>query len=141
MAEAFFNTGAAGDKILSSEFSSKSAGTATVNGLPASENSIIVLNNSWGINLSNHRSRSLDQHMLEDAFLILTMTRSHKISIVRAFPHLASRVATLKEYVGSNEGTDISDPYGMDADSYLNCAHEIKTAVNALIAKLKNYYN
>ena len=140
MAEAFFNTAISGDSRLSGRFSAISAGIAALSGQPASINSLKVLEADWGIDLSCHRSKGLSPGRVRDAFLILTMTRSHKAALLSAFPELGSKVFTLKEYAGATGDIDVKDPYGMPAETYRKCAKEIKDAVDKLVEKLKEYY-
>lgn len=153
MAEAFFNSAVKASKELSNEFSASSAGISAVNGLPASENSICVLRDNWGIDLTSHRSRAISEDEIKDAFLIFTMTNNHKNMLQAAFPHTKSKVYTLKEFVQQkkqygSEGAsspvndiDITDPFGKPLEVYQECASEIKAAVDALIERLKKYYS
>jgi len=139
MAEAFFKAAAASDSLLSNNFTAASAGVAAFDGLPASENSMSVLRDFWGIDLKSHRSRSLTPDEAKSAFLVLTMTSGHKDMLVSAFPELRPKVYTLKEYAGCYPDTDISDPFGQSAEVYKKCAEEIKSAVDRMIEKLKGY--
>lgn len=50
-----------------------------------------------GLDLSRHRSRSLDDAMLDGADLIVTMAREHSRAVVAMQPDAFSRVATLGE--------------------------------------------
>jgi protein-tyrosine phosphatase len=137
MAEAFFNSVIKEDCKLAGRFSASSAGIAAINGMPASENSIYVMKEHWGIHLDLHRSRSVTVEDIDNAFLILTMTRHHKDALIRAFPHYRSKIHTLKEYVTEGKGTDITDPFGMSEDVYRKCAAEIKAAVDMLAEKFR----
>lgn len=139
MAEALFNTACASSSCLSKNFSAASAGISALNGQRASNNSITVLNDIWGIDLNYHRSKNLTVNEAKNAFLILTMTQGHKNAIISALPELAPKVYTLKKFVGINTGTDICDPFGMSVDVYKKCAREIKSAVERLVKKLEDY--
>lgn len=91
MAEAYI-------KKVTGESSFQSAGITAIEGLPASENSIRILE-SIQIDLNNHRSQRINKDNLEKADLILTMTLSHKQRILQVFPHLHNKTYTLKEYI------------------------------------------
>jgi len=54
----------------------KSAGTGAIDGCPASENSIKILD-ELGINLRTHRSQKLTSSLLEWSDLVIAMTHSH----------------------------------------------------------------
>lgn len=51
-----------------------------------------------GLDLDGHRSRRLDDEMLADHDLILTMERRHSRELVAAHPELAARVFTVKQF-------------------------------------------
>jgi protein-tyrosine phosphatase len=147
MAEAFLRVAIENDSELSSNYIAASAGLAAYEGGPASENSIKVLRNHWGIDISSHKAKVLTPDNIRESYLILTMTRNHKEAINSKLPQFKSKVYTLKEYVSDSsemaEGQknsyeiDISDPYGMPLHIYKLCADEIKAAVDKLVNLLK----
>ena len=113
-----------------------SAGLITVDGLEASEYSIEALNDR-GIDIREHRSRRLTVNMIEEADLILTMTRAHKIAVTMKSEKAIGQTYTLKEYVDDTElEMDSADPFGMDMDAYLYCAEEISKALDLVINKI-----
>lgn len=111
-----------------------SAGIAAIPGSRASLNAIRVMQKR-GIDLSGHRARRLDEDMLKQADLLLTMTEGHKIAIQAAEPAVWNKIYTLKEYAGL-EGMDIRDPYGGSEADYESCLSEIEKALVILISKL-----
>lgn len=137
MAEAFFNNLIKNDTTLSKTFSASSAGIAALDGQPASENSICVLNNDWGLDLSLHRSKGIRLADVNNAFLILTMTENHKELLISRFPHIKLKTYTLKEYIKDKNSTDITDPYCMPEDVYRLCASEIRSSIDTLLKLLK----
>lgn len=113
-----------------------SAGLMTVDGLKASEYSIGALNDR-GVDLREHRSRRLTVEMIEEADLILTMTKAHKIAVTMMSEKAIGKTYTLKEYADDiDEEMDIADPFGMDMDVYLYCAEEISKALDVMINKI-----
>ena len=63
-----------------------SAGVAARPGEPVSENSVLALK-KVGIDISEHRSQSLTQRMLDEALAVICMTESHRAMIqVQAEP-------------------------------------------------------
>lgn len=82
-----------------------------------------------------HTSKPLDAEDMQWAELILTMTRSHKMTILQAYPEAAAKLYTLKEFAdGSTE--DISDPYGGPLALYEQTFQELKLLVEKLIKKV-----
>jgi protein-tyrosine phosphatase len=147
MAEALLRSAIDGNAGLHANYTVASAGLAAFEGDAASENSIKVLKDFWGIDISSHRARMLTLDDISESYLILTMTRSHKEAIISKFPQFKSKVYTLKEYISDshgiaekqkgNQGLDISDPYGMPLHVYKLCAEEIKDAVDKLVNLLE----
>lgn len=147
MAEGIFNHLTGRDSSIAGRFRAVSAGIAAFSGQPASDCAVQVLKEEWDIDIGSHSSRMAEPELLESASLILAMTRAHKNAIVSAYPHLAPRVFTLKEYTCESEAPqfikeynytlDISDPFGMSVNVYRLCAREIRNEVEKLIVKLK----
>jgi protein-tyrosine phosphatase len=79
-----------------------SAGTAVFREDTASRHAIKVMGER-GIDLSGHRSKPVNERVLEQADLILTMTQNHKRTVLDIAPHLKGKVFTLKEYVLEKE--------------------------------------
>lgn len=127
-------------------FSARSAGLAAFGGDTASQNSIKILNDEWGIDISGHRAKKLDGSLVSESDLILTMTREQKRIILSLFPETKNKVFTLKEFImdvqpdssidNYNFSLDIMDPYGMDIRIYKKCAYEIRNAIIRLVEKL-----
>ena len=148
MAEGFLRHALSQDPELGSRYEVASAGVDACEGDPASEASIQSLREGWGIDIRSHRARYLELDDILDAYLILTMSRSHKNRILSMFPGASAKTFTLKEFTAEkpadpacrdyNYTLDISDPYGMPAKVYSQCASEIKEAVDRLVSRLKN---
>jgi len=136
-----------GNEIPRGEYEVESRGIFAVDGDKASENSIIVMNSMFGIDVSSHRAKRLTEKDVAESQLILTMTQAHKSAIIASFPQAENKVFTLKEYAameGKNVRTgwhaisslDIRDPYGGSLEDYRECAAEINEAVKKVIDKL-----
>lgn len=111
-----------------------SAGTATVAGLPASIGAMDAMQH-FGLSIDDHASRPLNQYLLEDADLVLTMTAGHKQAILNFMPEAADKVFTLGEFAGSNE--EIPDPFGSSAEEYIRCAKALEALILAAAEKCK----
>lgn len=78
-----------------------------------------------GIDLTGHRSRLVNDAMVEEADLVLTMTSRHRDQLQESLPHLKDKIYTLAEYAGQPEA-EISDPYGQDVEAYQRTLQQIK---------------
>lgn len=130
-----------------------SAGLAVSKDTLPSTNAVLAMKDSMGIDITKHRAHVLSQAEVEDAFLVLTMTKSHKNYILSMFPEANQKVYALKEYAynmsedtdtdnGSVNGiyefsSDIVDPYGGSLHIYKLCAQEIALAIKKIVEKLK----
>jgi protein-tyrosine-phosphatase len=108
------------------EFRAASAGVWTADGRPATEIAIMVMA-ELGIDIREHRSRLVTEKIVENAALILTMTRGHAEAIRAEFPEHKHRVFLLSEMVGY--GYDIEDPVGGTLLDYEETAQEIEALI------------
>lgn len=133
-------------------YEAMSAGLAVSKEVLPSINAVLAMKDFPGIDITKHRTHILSQADVEGAFLVLTMTQSHKHYILSMFPGAYDKVFTLKEYAYditeyidmSSRGDiqafspDIADPFGSSLWSYKLCAQEIAHAIEKLVEKLKN---
>ncbi len=99
-----------------------SAGVYAQDGLPAAQNTLVVLR-LRGIDWSGHRSQGINKQLLEKFGLILTMEQGHKEALQAAFPIFGPRINLLTEMVA--EYHDIVDPIGKPLIEYEDTAREI----------------
>lgn len=106
-----------------------SAGTAAIDGEPASELTIATAE-QMGIDLSQHRSRLLTAHLAQAADMLVAMTRGHATTISASYqPGVPPRLLC-----GYNK--DIVDPIGGDLAIYQQCAATIREHMTTLVAEL-----
>lgn len=86
-----------------------SAGTWTVDNVPATEKAVDVLR-AKGLDLTEHRSTDVTSLDLQNYDLILTMESGHKESLIAENQNISDRIYLLSEMVDSNY--DIPDPIG-----------------------------
>lgn len=113
--------------------SAGSAGTAAVDGVPATPHAISALR-ARGLDLTAHRSRPVSPQTLAGVDLILTMTGRHKSQILMFWPHLSDRVYTIAEYAGS--GQDVPDPFGGTLADYDQTAATLEDLLRAVVARI-----
>ena len=123
MAAAFFN-----HMNPDSCFTAHSAGLAADAGRPATPQAIAVLQELYGLDLSDHRARGVTADLLDQASLVLTMTSPQQQVLHQAVPDLAGKIMTLAEAAGLDD-CDVLDPYGGDAGHYQQTASELAELV------------
>lgn len=119
---------------LSAEYQAISAGLFAADGWPASPEALEVME-EYGIDLSRHRSRPLDQDLVEEADLILVMTRGHYSQVIERYQSSRDKTFILSEWAGC-QGQEISDPFGMGKESYKKSAEQIRSMLERVIKKL-----
>jgi protein-tyrosine-phosphatase len=112
----------------------KSAGIYANPGDVASENAILAIK-EMNLDLSCHISRRLTFELLMESDLVLTMTNSHKSSILSLFPSFKGKVFTLFEYIGENG--EVEDPYGRNIVNYRETAVQLKNVIEKILCKIK----
>ena len=93
-----------------------------------------VLEKVYGIEDSDkHRARLVDDDLVADSDLIITMTDAHQQALEEAYPEAADKTFPLKELAYGEDGLDgsldIEDPYRGDDEDYERCAAEIEKAL------------
>lgn len=79
-----------------------SAGLNAFPGAAASREACSVLKEK-GIDVSGHRARQLNEEMVRQADLILTMTAAQKRRLLELFPEAARKIFVLKEFAGAGD--------------------------------------
>lgn len=116
---------------LDEEWNIQSAGVSAISGSRINENAKIVMD-EISIDTSAHRSKNIKEIELNRQNLILTMTRKHSRVLILNHPCTADTIFTLKEYTGSEDGKDISDPFGRSVDFYRKTRKEIEAELKKL---------
>jgi len=107
-----------------------SAGIAAEGHNPASREAVLVMQEQ-GLDLSQHLSQQVTDHMLENSTLILALTDRHRRILLDARPDLKDRIYLLRM-----DGEDINDPIGGPIEDYRNCAEQIRNHLNAWVDEL-----
>ena len=112
-----------------------SAGLAAERGLPVSpeaKEALAVV----GINLEDHRSRQLDEKMIKDAEIVLTMTATQRDLLRIYYPDMAEKIFTICEFIGMEE--DIKDPYSGPLEIYQETAEILISIMPYIFKNLTN---
>lgn len=121
MAEGIFNKITENDKNITCS----SAGMSFCNGDAVSENSVIVCK-EIGIDISKHRSKSINHDDVNNYDIFAVMTENHAQTLIMA------GIPDEKIYI-----MGISDPFGGSVEVYRNCRDEIQKACEKLYQKIK----
>jgi protein-tyrosine phosphatase len=111
----------------------ESAGTWAREGDPAAAKSQKVMQER-GMNLDQHRSRSVSLELLGSFNLILVMERGHKEALQVEFPNLGGRIFLVSEMAGQQR--DIRDPYLGTLADYQETACELERLIDAGFEKI-----
>lgn len=135
MAKVIFNSIATAKGL---DMIADSAGVATIEGLPASENAMRAVA-EIGLDLSTHRTRPLMNLNLNEYKYFVALNDDH-LSILRSIGIPDSMLRLLRRAPNVDDIYDIRqgivDPYGGDLNTYRKCRDEIIGAVKALIPTL-----
>ena len=111
-----------------------SAGVAAAEGHPASQQALNVLGRH-GLDLSNHRSRPLDEDLVRWADLVLAMSRSHLGPIARLGG--AEKMALLDRFAHEDDRrAGVPDPFGGDETEYEITFQQLETLVRHSLDRL-----
>lgn len=106
----------------------ESAGTWTVDGRPVTGH-VVQLMAEREIDLTPHRSRGVERHMIEQADLVLVMTQGHAEALRLEFPDQSGKIYLLSE-MKDGRRYDIEDPYGGSLEEYQTCVDELEELIN-----------
>ena len=119
------------------EFIIHSAGTSAVNGANPTSEAIQAMEER-GIDISKHVSTRVSKTIIENADIILVMSRTHKNILSKKFPGHENKIFIYKEYAGTvNESRDVPDPIGQPMEVYRRVRNEIERASEGIIEKLR----
>ena len=118
----------------------ESAGVAACDGQPASPGAIQALEGKK-LDLSAHRSRLLRQAHIDDADLIVVMTRAHQGAVVQRFPRARDRVVLLNAFSPRHPDEDVPDPFGGKDAVYRTIRDEIEAAMPDLVLHVRGLYS
>ncbi|MBC8449462.1 MAG: low molecular weight protein arginine phosphatase [Chloroflexi bacterium] len=112
---------------LAGEVMVHSAGTWGLDGEPASAHAVRVMAER-GVDIGEHRARTLRPYDVAAADLILTMEERHRRSIFHIQPAALRKVFLLSEMAG--EHGDVEDPYGLPIEAYRDGADELTRLIS-----------
>jgi len=108
-------------KLLPGNFSFDSAGIATILGSEAKPNAINVMQNEYGIDISNHKTKDIETINLDKFDIIVAMDQY-------VFDELTSRYELIHKILYK---WNIDDPFPADHQRYKNCAINIEIMISS----------
>lgn len=117
MAQALFNKYCAENGV---DAVADSAGIAAAEGMPASENTVTVMQ-EIGIDMSGHSSKPISRKLLDGCDLVVCMSEGH------------AEVIKAAGYKTTVFGGGIPDPYGYTVDVYRTCRDKMYAEMPKLI--------
>ena len=103
-----------------------SAGTWALENQPASGHAITVMAER-GIDISQHRGRTVTREDLSNADVVIVMTQSHRDALSAEFPESRAKLHLMSEL--KDRTFDINDPYGGTLPEYEQTAQELQDLV------------
>jgi tRNA threonylcarbamoyl adenosine modification protein (Sua5/YciO/YrdC/YwlC family) len=122
--------GVAEDRLLARGLHLVSAGTSTMEGLPASSGCKQTLE-QLGMDASAHRSKALDLELVRRAAHIFCLASSHRQRLLELAPELGAKIELLRP-----DGQDIGDPFGGDLGTYEEVRNQIAAALDGRLEEL-----
>ncbi len=113
-----------------------SAGVAAYPGDRASENAVLALK-KVGIDLADHRSRIVSASLLEESAVVFSMTENHRQILTTHFSKLPEHLYLMREFLSSEEGNEIPDPFGADLRAYEACRDSMVEAIPPILRFLR----
>ncbi len=103
-----------------------SAGTWGLERQPAAEFARAAMQ-TRGLSLAQHAARTITRESVDQADLILVMTRDHQYALAAEFPQARPKIHLISQLAGREY--DIADPYGSERADYETCAAELANLI------------
>ena len=110
-----------------------SAGLKAIPGSKVSDFSVGAMK-EYNIDISSHIPTQLELNLLDEADLVVTMTKAHKEIIIKSAPQFNDKVRSFSDFTFSG---DIADPYGCDFNTYKKCSSQINDAIVKLYERIE----
>jgi len=138
MAQALFQK-AKYDLVPELKYCADSAGVAAAKGVPPTSETILCLA-KHGLEVSTYQAKPVDDRMIKESSLVLTMTNQQKEFLVKQYPGESSKIFLFRDYCQNNNkitGQEIEDPYGKSISFYEKICSQLDNNINQLIIRLR----
>ena len=134
MAEAIFEDMIRNDGgAQSAGIRAQSAGTWDLGCHKATDEAIEVMREK-GLDITSHRSRHIDEDLVNWADVILVMEDEHRVYTLARFPNARGKVHLLAELAG--EEGEIADPMNCGIAGHRECADRLEFLVGAVVDRI-----
>ena len=125
---------------LQDKFVIQSAGTLGIEGMPATDHAIEVVE-EMGADLTGHVSQGVSPRLVKNANLILAMAGEHVDYLHREFPGYRENVFLLRQFANDDKLEDphIEDPIGASKAVYRECARIIAEELDRILPTLETF--
>jgi protein-tyrosine-phosphatase len=123
--------------VLGPGWAVTSAGSAAMEGMPASEYSVEIAANK-GLDLTGHRSRTLSASAIAESDLIVTMGANHRAAIGIFDGDALDYTFLLSDFCDELDG-DVSDPIGGGIEMYARTYDMIQDCIESMAGRLDEF--
>ncbi len=113
---------------------SASAGTAGIDGMPATSEAIEVSADN-GIDISGHRSRGITRVIVDGADLIFALAEHHMADILDVDPRARTRTYLLSEFADGTQ-VDVHDPIGAPKREYEDVFEQMRGYIEESLSRI-----
>ena len=121
------------------DYIADSAGIAVDHGISASKEAIFCLAKQ-GIDVTTHKTKMVDEQLLEKSSLILTMTNQQLNYLKDKYPHARKKIFLFKPFSHQKKymkNDEIEDPFGRGLSFYEDICKYCKQDIKKLIFHLR----
>jgi protein-tyrosine-phosphatase len=114
----------------------RSAGTWALENQPASRHAITAMAERR-IDLTAHRGQTITRELMDEAAVVIVMTRGHRDALASEFPATRFKIHLMSELI--DRVFDIADPYGGTLAEYQDCAASLENLIDSGYEKIKTW--
>ncbi len=112
----------------------QSAGLQAAPGTRASKHAVEAMA-VRGIDIDRRQAVQISAQMVQEANLVLTMTRQQAYTLIEELPQYGHKVLALCDYAGT--GSDVEDPWMGSASDYERVAVQLEVLVSAVLDRMR----
>ncbi len=121
------------------DYKADSAGIAAFEGAPSTDEAILCMA-KYGLDITNHRSKMVNQKLVQNSSYIFTMTHQQEDFLKQHFPSDRDKIFLLKSFCNpkiSIYHRDIMDPVGKGLSDYEKTCRQLEGEIKRLIYRLR----
>lgn len=121
------------------DYRAYSAGIAAIEGVSPTRESIFCIA-KYGLDITTHQARQVEERMVKDSSLILTMTQEQQFFLKKQFPWATHKIFLLRPFCRQGNhitNKEIEDPYGKKLSVYERVCEQLEQDIRELIYRLR----